>query len=266
MTTEERPYQDERPRRQRGQRGRRVLVVLLVLLLVLVGLLVVADRLAAGVAERVLAEQVREELATQDVRAGPPEVEMGGFPFVTQVLDGRYERISIQLNEVRGSVQGDVLALPTLDIDAYDVTASLDTLRSGRGRVIAGSVTGTGTISYDSLAARLDREGLQLGERDGQLEVTAPVELFGQQVPVSGTADITVDQGQVSLRFTDLTPEGVPNGSLVQALLSSFAEGISVDVPLPVLPFDLTVSEVRPLPEGLQVTAKAVEVPIHAGG
>ncbi|ABP52780.1 DUF2993 domain-containing protein [Salinispora tropica] len=261
MTTEERPYQDERPR---PQRGRRVLVVLLVLLLLLVGLLVVADRVAAGVAERALTEQVREELATQGVQAGPPEVEIGGFPFVTQVLDGRYERISIGLKEVRGSVQGDVLALPTLDIDAYDVTASLDTLRSGRGGVIAGSVTGTGTISYDSLATRLDREGLQLGERDGRLAVTAPVDILGQQVPVSGTADITVEQGQVALRFTGLTAEGLPNGSLARMLLSNFAEGISVDVPLPALPFDLTVSEVRPLPEGLQITAEAVEVPINA--
>ncbi|WP_027660213.1 LmeA family phospholipid-binding protein [Salinispora fenicalii] len=261
MTTEERTYQDERPR---PQRGRRVLVVLLVLLLGLVGLLVVADRVAAGVAERALTDQVRAELATQGVQAGPPEVEIGGFPFVTQVLDGRYERISIGLNEVRGAVQGDVLALPTLDIDAYDVTASLDTLRSGRGGVVAGSITGTGTISYDSLAAQIGQEGLQLRERDGQLVVTAPMDLLGQRVPVSGTADITVNQGQVSLRFTDLTPEEMPNGLLVQALLSSFAEGISVDLPLPVLPFDLTVSEVRPLPEGLQVTAEAVEVPIHA--
>lgn len=261
MTTDERPYQDERPR---SRRGRRILVVLLVLLLGLVGLVVVADRVAAGVAERALTEQVREELAKEGVQAGPPEVEIGGFPFVTQVLDGRYERISIRLTEVRGSVQGNVLALPTLDIDAYDVTAPLDTLRSGRGGVTAGSVTGTGTISYDSLAARLGQEGLQLRERDGRLAVTAPVELLGQRVPVSGTADITVDQGQVSLRFTDLTADGLPNGSLVRALLSTFAEGISVDLPLPALPFDLTVSEVRPLPEGLQVTAEAAEVPIHA--
>ncbi|WP_018221591.1 LmeA family phospholipid-binding protein [Salinispora pacifica] len=261
MTTDERPYQDERPR---SRRGRRILVVLLVLLLGLVGLVVVADRVAAGVAERALTEQVREELVKEGVQAGPPEVEIGGFPFVTQVLDGRYERISIRLTEVRGSVQGNVLALPTLDIDAYDVTAPLDTLRSGRGGVTAGSVTGTGTISYESLAARLDQEGLQLGERDGRLAVTAPVELLGQRVPVSGTADITIDQGQVSLRFTDLTADGLPNGSLVRALLSTFAEGISVDLPLPVLPFDLTVSEVRPLPEGLQVTAEAAEVPIHA--
>ncbi|NJP31492.1 LmeA family phospholipid-binding protein [Micromonospora thermarum] len=258
--TEEYAYQ-ERPRR----RGRRALVVLLVLLLVLVGLLVVADRVAAGVAERAIADQVRQEIAKQDAQSSPPEVEIGGFPFLTQVLDGRYERISIGLREVRGSVQGDAVALPTLDVDARDVAASLDTIRSGQGDVVAETVNGTGIISYDSLAALLDREGLRLGEQGGRLAVTAPVDILGQRLTVTGTADITVsEQGKVALRFNNLTAEGLPNVPLARTLLNNYAQSISIDVPLPDLPFQLRVREVRPLSEGLQVTADASNVPINA--
>ncbi|MDM4721042.1 DUF2993 domain-containing protein [Micromonospora sp. WMMA1363] len=258
--TEEYAYQ-VRPRR----RGRRALVVLVVLLLVLVGLLAVADRVAVGVAERVLADQVRQEVANQDVRSSPPEVEIGGFPFLTQVLNGRYERISIGLREVRGSVRGDAVALPTLDVDARNVTASLDTIRSGQGDVVAETVTGTGIISYDSLVALLDREGLELGERDGRLAVTAPVDLFGQRLTATGAADIEVsEQGQVALRFNDLTAEGLPDVAPARALLNTYAQSISIDVPLPALPFGLVVREVRALPEGLQVTADATDVPINS--
>ncbi|MER7458920.1 DUF2993 domain-containing protein [Micromonospora sp. NPDC126480] len=258
--TQEYAYQD-RPRR----RGRRALVVLVVLLLVLAGLLAVADRVAAGMAERTIADQVRQEIAKQDAQSSPPEVEVAGFPFLTQVLDGRYERISIGLREVRGPVQGDVVALPTLDIDARNVTASLDTLRSGQGEVVAETVDGTGIISYDSLAALLDREGLQLGERDGRLAVTAPVDILGQRLTVTGAADIEVnEQGEVGLRFNDLTAEGLPNVPLARTLLNNYAQSISIDVPLPELPFQLTVREVRPLPEGLQVAAEAADVPINA--
>ncbi|PZF97517.1 LmeA family phospholipid-binding protein [Micromonospora deserti] len=253
----------ERPRR----RGRKVLVALVVLLLVLVGLLVVADRVAAGVAERAIADQVRQQVARQDAQSSPPEVEVGGFPFLTQVLDGRYERITIRLREVRGSVQGDAVSLPTLDVDARNVQASLDTLRSGRGDVIAETVAGTGTISYDSLAKLLDRPGLTLGEQGGKLAVTAPVDILGQRLTVTGTADITVrEQGQVALRFNDLNAEGLPNVPLARTLLNNYAQGISVDVPLPDLPFQLAVREVRPLPEGLAVTADARNVPINAVG
>ncbi|MFI5487998.1 DUF2993 domain-containing protein [Micromonospora echinaurantiaca] len=256
------PY-EERPRR----RGRKVLITLVVLLLVLAGLLVVADRVAAGVAERAIADQVRQEVAKQDAQSAPPEVEVGGFPFLTQVLDGRYERISIVLRNVQGSVQGDAVSVPRLDVDARDVRASLDTIRSGQGEVVAETVNGTGTISYDSLAKLLDRPGLRLAEQDGRLAVTAPVDILGQRLTVTGTADITVGkEGQVALRFNDLNAEGLPNVPLARTLLNNYAKGISVDVPLPDLPFQLTVREVRPLPEGLAVTADARDVPINSAG
>ncbi|MER7417903.1 DUF2993 domain-containing protein [Micromonospora peucetia] len=252
---------DEQPRR----RGRKVLITLVVLLLVLGGLIVVADRVAVGVAERAIADQVRQEIAKQGAQSSAPEVEIGGAPFLTQVLDGRYERISIALRDVQGSVGGDAVALPKLDVDARNVRASLDTLRTGQGDVVAETVDGTGTISYDSLAKLLDRPGLTLGEQNGRLAVTAPVDILGQRLTVTGTADITVGkEGQVALRFNDLNAEGLPNLPLARTLLNNYARGISIDVPLPDLPFQLAVREVRPLPEGLTVTADARNVPINS--
>ncbi|WP_433530085.1 LmeA family phospholipid-binding protein [Micromonospora sp. CA-263727] len=254
---------EERPRR----RGRKVLIGFAVLLLVLAGLLAIADRVAATVAERTIADEVRKQVAEQGAQSSPPEVEVGGFPFLTQVLDGRYERISIRLRDVQGSVQGDAVALPSLDVDARNVRASLDTLRSGRGEVVAETVNGTGTISYQSLAALLNREGLTLGERDGKLAVSAPVDILGQRLTVTGTADIVIgDQGQISLRFDNLDAEGLPNAPLARTLVNNFARSISVEVPLPELPFQLTVREVRPQPGGLTVTADARDVPINSAG
>ncbi|MGC5050242.1 DUF2993 domain-containing protein [Micromonospora sp. DT48] len=250
-----------RPRR----RGRKVLIGFVVLLLVLAGLLAIADRVAASVAERAIADEVRQQVAEQGAQSAPPEVEVGGFPFLTQVLDGRYERISIKLRDVSASVQGDAVALPSLDVDARNVRASLDTLRTGQGEVVAETVNGTGTVSYQSLAALLDREGLTLGERDGRLAVTAPVDILGQQLTVTGTADIVVgEQGEVALKFEELTAEGLPDVPLARTLVNNFARSISVDVPLPELPFQLTVREVRPQPQGLTVTADARDVPINS--
>ncbi|AXO34056.1 DUF2993 domain-containing protein [Micromonospora chalcea] len=251
-----------RPRR----RGRKVLIGFVVLLLVLAGLLVVADRVAAGVAERAIADQVRQEIAKQDAQSAAPQVEVGGFPFLTQVLDGRYQRITIQLTDVRGAVQGDAVEVPKLDVDARNVTASLDTLRSGRGDVVAESVDGRGTVTYESLAKLLDRPGLTLGERNGKLAVTAPVDILGVKLTVNGTADVTVAGGKVALRFNDLTADGLPNVPLARAALTRYAQGISIDVPLPELPFQLNLRKVEPKPEGLVVTADAANVPINSAG
>ncbi|MEU5548390.1 MULTISPECIES: DUF2993 domain-containing protein [unclassified Micromonospora] len=252
-----------RPRR----RGRKVLIGFVVLLVVLVGLLAIADRVAANVAERTIADEVRQQVAQQGAQSSPPEVELGGFPFLTQVLDGRYERVTIRLRDVQGSVQGDAVALPSLDVDARNVRASLDTLRTGQGDVVAETVNGTGTIDYQSLAALLDREGLTLGEQDGKLSVTAPLDVLGQRLTVTGTAEIVVgEQGQIALRFDDLDAEGLPSLPIARTLLNNFARSISVDVPLPELPFQLTVREVVPRPEGLTVTADARDVPINSVG
>jgi hypothetical protein len=252
-----------RPRR----RGRKVLIGFVVLLVVLVGLLAIADRVAANVAERTIADEVRQQVAQQGAQSSPPEVELGGFPFLTQVLDGRYERVTIRLRDVQGSVQGDAVALPSLDVDARNVRASLDTLRTGQGDVVAETVNGTGTIDYQSLAALLDRDGLALAEQDGKLAVTAPLEILGQRLTVTGIAEIVVgEQGQIALRFDDLNAEGLPNVAIARTLLNNFARSISVDVPLPELPFQLTVREVVPRPEGLTVTADARDVPINSVG
>ncbi|MEV0001177.1 DUF2993 domain-containing protein [Micromonospora sp. NPDC050980] len=251
-----------RPRR----RGRKVLIGFVVLLLVLGGLLVVADRVAAGVAERAIADQVRQELAKQDARSAAPEVEVGGFPFLDQVLAGKYEHISIQLTDVQGNVQGGAVELPRLDVDARNVTASLDTLRSGRGDVVAESVDGRGTVTYDSLAKLLNRPGLKLGERDGKLTVTAPVDILGIKLTVNGTADLTVNDGKVALRFNDLTADGLPNVAPARTLLSNYAKSISIDVPLPELPFQLNLRKVEPTPDGLVVAGDAENVPINSAG
>ncbi|PWR17299.1 DUF2993 domain-containing protein [Micromonospora sicca] len=253
---------EERPRR----RGRKVLIGFVVLLLVLAGLLVVADRVAAGVAERAIADQVKQEVAKQDAQSAAPQVQVGGFPFLTQLLAGKYEHISIVLTDVQGPVRGDTVSVPRLDVDARDVRASLDTIRSGQGEVVAERVDGRGTITYDSLAKLLDRPGLTLGEQGGKLAVTAPVDILGVKLTVVGTADVTVKDNKVALRFNNLNAEGLPNVPLARTLLANYAKGISVDVPLPELPFQLNVRAVEPKPEGLTVTADARDVPINSAG
>ncbi len=254
------PAYEERPRR----RGRRVLTGFAVLLLVLAGLLVVADRLASGAAERAIAGQVAQEVARQDVQSAPPKVDVGGFPFLTQVLAGKYQHISIVLTDVKGDVRGDPVDVPRLDVDARNVRASLDTLRTRKGDVTAERVDGRATISYDSLARLLDRPGLKLGEQNGKLAITAPVDILGAKRIVNGTADVTVVNGKVALRFNDLTAEGLPNLPMARAMLATYARGISIDVPLPELPFQLNVRQVEPKPEGLVVTADAKNVPINS--
>ncbi|HEX5597813.1 MAG TPA: DUF2993 domain-containing protein [Micromonosporaceae bacterium] len=254
------PYQD-----RTGPRwGRRLLVTAIVLLVVVIGPLLVADRVAAGYAERVLADRFAQQIAGQQIESSHPEVEVAGFPFLTQVLAGRYESISILLRDVQAAVGNDRVHLSELAIDARGVVASIDTLRSGQGEVIAESVEGNGILAYDSVAQLMNRPGLRLTEQKGKLIVTAPVEVLGQEFTLNGTANLTVDDGVVQVRFDELTAEGLPSSPRARSLVDGYAKQISVDIPLPELPFQLDVQQVQALPQGLAVTVRAEDVPLNA--
>jgi hypothetical protein len=256
-------YADEEVR-PRKRRGRRALVSLLVLLVVVAGLLFAADRVAANFAEKKIAEQVTKEVASQNAQSAPPEVTVGGFPFLTQVLAGNYQHIKIVMHDVTGSVNGDSVSLPRLDVNARNVKASIDTLRTGQGDVVAKTVDGTGTISYANVVELIKQPGLKLSERNGKLLASAPVTFLNQQFTLSGTAALTVAKGQIQIKFADVTAEGLPQVPLAQQLVDNVAKNISINVKLPDLPFRLDVQKVTPTPDGLAVTAAASNVPINA--
>lgn len=72
---------------------RRFLTVIVVLVL----LVVVVDRAAWWFAQGTIADQVQSEADL----SSRPEVKVGGFPFLTQVLRGRYQQIDATLKDRR---------------------------------------------------------------------------------------------------------------------------------------------------------------------
>lgn len=254
-------------RRPRKRWGRRLLITLLVLLLLLAALLAVLDRVAASYAERRIGDEVTTQVAGQKATSEKPDVTIEGVPFLTQVLDGRYQEINIRLTDFSGPAgNGRTIKLPRLDVQARDVLAPLDTIRSGSGDIVASTVTGTGVVGYAELAALLDYPGLKLAERDGKLIASAPLQAVGQTFDVSGAATLAVRDGLVQVRFADVTAEGLPNVPLVRNLVNAYAQRISADLRVPALPLKLAVQKVEPKPDGLHVTAGADDVPLNSGG
>lgn len=254
-------YADEPPRRRRT--GRRWGLVLLVFLLLVGGLLVVGDRVAVNAAERLIADQVSQELTKRKVTAGAPDVTVGGFPFLTQVLAEKFEKITIVLSDV----SGEGVKLPRLHVDAADVVATRETLMNGSGQVTARKVTGTATIDYASVTElikqRVNLPELQLSERDGKLNAVLPTQILNQPVTLNGTAELTVRNGVVQVRFRKLSAEGLSQVPLVQDALTRYAQQISIPIRLPALPFGLRVTEVKARAEGLAVSGGADNVPLN---
>jgi hypothetical protein len=87
-----------RPRRRRRSplAGLSLAVKAVIAVLVLAAFLALGDRWALLYAERTAAEKVRDQLNL----SAAPEVEIDGFPFLTQVLDRRIDSVSITVPDV----------------------------------------------------------------------------------------------------------------------------------------------------------------------
>lgn len=232
----------------------------LVLLLVLGVLLVVADRVGVWAAERTVADQVANELAGYQVDSEPPQVSIAGFPFLTQVGGGRYEEVTLVLDDVGTGVA----RLSRVELVASGVTADADTLMSGSGPIDAERVDGTAVISYPEVVGLVGVDGLRLGPGEGErLQVRLDTEVLGEPVTVAGTATFELMDDAVRLRGDELAveePEQLPFG-VDQAIEDAMTQ-LAWDAQLPPLPYGLTVTAVRAQPDGLVVEVSATDVPL----
>jgi LmeA-like phospholipid-binding len=257
-------YGSSRPRRRWG---RRLLATLIVLLIIIGIILVVLDRFGASYAERVIGDRVAEQVANQKATSDKPDVTIEGVPFLTQVLSGNYQEIKIELRNFSGPAgDGKTIKMPLLDIRAKDVRAPLDTLRNRQGSIVATTVTGAGTIDYAQVTQLIGQKGLTLKESGGKLVGAAPVQALGQTFNVTGAATLTVKDGAVQVRFSDVTAAGLPDVPLVKNIIDSYVKQLAVDLKVPELPLKLKLQKVQPTAAGLVVTTGANNVPLNAGG
>jgi hypothetical protein len=256
-------------RRRRGGGG---WVTLLAILLVLGAILAVADRVAASAANREVRARLVAELDRRDVGYQSLGVDIGGFPFLVEVFQGRYDKVTIDMSGVtlpagqltRGRVA--TVDLPELNVIAHDVTASTSELIKGTAKVNAGSVEGTAVVSYASLQSLVDFSTYHLtevsfGDSNGALTASGKVNAAGVTVPVSVEADISVVNGAFFIKLVKVDAASLPAPAVVKDYLAGLAAR-TVSAKLPALPFGLALQDVDVRPEGLAITVAGHDVPL----
>ncbi|MFD9881958.1 DUF2993 domain-containing protein [Streptomyces alboflavus] len=143
----------EPPNHRRGSRRRRnrfaglpLAAKVVVALAVAAAFLVLADRWALLYAEHEAADKLKDQL---DLSAAP-EVDIEGFPFLTQVLDQRLDEVKVTVPDVAA----DRVSLAKVSATATDVTMKGDGPTSLTGAVI-GRMRGEVLLSFDDLNREL---------------------------------------------------------------------------------------------------------------
>ncbi|RZU33345.1 DUF2993 domain-containing protein [Blastococcus saxobsidens] len=219
--------------------------VLAVLVLLVLGLSVLVDRVAVGVAEG----QVAQQLADRGGLAGEPDVDIRGFPFLTQAFGGRYEEVRISLTaEELGRPEG-----TEADIALRGVRLPLSSVLSGEVREVpVDRIDGTATLSYELLAAELG--GDTTLQREGEdLRITRTVDLLGYSLPLTASGTVGLDGDEVVVEVADASGAGV---EIPRILVGRVADLLDLRYRVE-LPFGLRLTGVAPADDGVDVRVEA---------
>jgi hypothetical protein len=201
---------------------------LAIVVLVTLGLLLVVDRVADAAAQRDVAVRIKaaENLSSQ------PDVDIHGFPFLTQMLGGQYDDVDVTVHGLHAG------PLPITRLSAHLVGAKVPfsaVLKQNVGAVPTDRASGELLLSYADLNRFVSTDHVRFSAGDGgRLHVTATAGVAG--VGVSAAVDVPV----------------VVSGS---ALTVSAVGGIQVTIPLPGLPFHMRLNTAKATADGVVVAA-----------
>lgn len=219
---------------------------LIITLVVLLGLAVALDRV--GVA--VVSSQVATRIQNSEHLSGKPGVSISGFPFITQVFSGKYDKVTVTVHGLRA---GDIrLADATITAEGLHLTLN-QVFSSDFSKTTVDKALARVRVTYADLNEHLRKDDASIVFASGTIRVSGKVNVGGIKLPASGDGVLSVDAGDLILRVVNVrTRGGVPVPDAVAA-----AAGMQARIKSSDLPFGIHFLGAGADAAGFQITAGA---------
>jgi hypothetical protein len=222
-------------------------VVGVVTVVVLAGGAFVADRVTESMAEQRVVDAIEQNL---DGVVGDPTVELGGFPFLTQLLAGSIDDVTGQVDGV--TLEG--IKATDVTIDAHDVSTSEP--------YTVGSATIAATLPTASIEQIVkDRSQLDVAVAVDGNALTASGKVLGltlaaNLVPRVEDGKLLVDVENVQIAGLTVDVDNLPS-----AIGNRLTD---VEIPVSGLPEGLVLSGASVVSSGVRITATGTDVVLPA--
>jgi hypothetical protein len=237
---------------------RRLVVLILVAVL---GLLVVADRAALLVAENQISSRVEKSQGL----ASHPDVSIKGFPFLTQVVRGRYKQVDVTIHNVTRNE----LTVDRVSVYAHGVSIPLGSVLTGSVKEVpverAQAEVVLGYANLNSYLANRLGGALTVSRTGNQLTLTGTLP-FPPHVSLAVTSRIDVSGDAITLSPAglDAALARIPGGTAVQGLKGLVQQFFTVRLPISQLPFGIRLKSAEVTPEGVVIAASATGLTLRA--
>ena len=211
---------------------------LLVAVLVLVVLFVAADRVGVYVAER----EAGDTIQTSQHLSSRPDVDIAGFPFLTQLAAGKFDEITITAKDLPIGERQHLLDVSRLRVVLHTVQVSRDF-----SRVEADTAAATAAVSYVELGRTLGVRVTYAG--GGRIKATKSITVAGRKFTATVSARPQFANGALSFGATRINEAGEIGGAVASALDKVF----DLAIPLQGIPFKIRVTALRAEESGVVV-------------
>ena len=234
---------------ERGAAGVRFAIVFVLVAAVLAAVFYGADAYAHGRVQREAATQLQGDLGTP----APPSVEIGGKPFLTQVVGRRIGEVHVVADDV-GQTNGAALVIAHVDLTLHDLTTT-DWWKT----MTAARADGTALVGHDALRQAAGVPLTYVG--NGRFSIDANQSLYGLTVSAKVTGGLALDVDRQTISLSDPTVE-VAGYTLPDVVAEQLIKAIVKPIPLDGIPLDLRVTSVDAQDDGLHVGLAGTDIPI----
>ena len=238
-----------------GERSGRKWIVWLVAVLALLGGLVLADRIAA----RVAAHEISKRLGEHQPFTTPPDVTIGGFPFFTQALRGKYSDIAVSGEHVNVSTRaGEHISDLSFSANLRGVHLPLsDALGGHVEQLPVDKIDGKLTVPFDQLD-KLANKNVTFGHVGSDIVVTGTVTLpILGEVTASAVGTFTYVDSRLRVDLKSARLLGTP---LPADLVENVINGLTPSLDVPTLPYRLQITHVGASDAGVTFSGVAEDV------
>lgn len=241
----------------------RALRIILILVVILGGLFVIADRVAVHFAEGEAADKLK---STENL-ASTPDVNITGFPFLTQLAGGSLDDVQVGIKDYDATgTDGKTIRIDDLKADMKGVSFSGD-----YSSATADSATGTATVSYAELLKTTKSEptevapgirarvvGLSDGG-NGKIKVAVHVTGSFLSIPVDQTmsvlSTVTVENDKVEVHADSL-----PRLAAVSLAENRVRDITDFQQAIDQLPGGIKLDKVQAAQNGVEISVKGSDV------
>lgn len=218
----------------RRRSGCSPVALILAAILALGGLLAI-DRIAHRQAEQAVARSLHSQMQLTD----QPEIAIHGFPFLTQVIANRFDRVDLSGTGITAGTPDRPLLVDRMSLKLRDVITA-----ERYQQITAGRLDGTAYVTWGEISRQIGSPVTP--QEGGRVRVDFTAALYGQQVDLVLSARPVLDVATQEVDLTEpqviIARYQVPD-SVVERIAAEYAPAVPITLPLSLRASSLTIGE-----------------------